>query len=230
MTDFRLVSHDDDEVARGLRSLYAAPSGDAYWNELESRIMARVADVELGWWTELDRWIRPAVAAAAVLLLAAGVAMFRARQIGGRHRGRQHVVVAIRTCIDGHPAGVGQRPRRADPLPLWLFFPGARMQRSKQTALMFLLGATLVGGALGFSADRYLSHEKVVSQFAPRPKFYDDLGLSQQQRATLDSLMFQQDCLMRAAMTPTRPKLDTDSHELPCAARAGPHERSIDDA
>jgi hypothetical protein len=81
MTDFRGLSHDDDEVVRGLRSLYAAPAGDAYWNELESRIMARVADVELGWWTELDRWIRPAVAAAAVLLLAAGVAMFRARQL-----------------------------------------------------------------------------------------------------------------------------------------------------
>jgi hypothetical protein len=80
MTDFRLFSHDDDEVVRGLRSLYAAPAGDAYWNELESRIMARVADVELGWWTELDRWVRPALVAAAALLLAAGVAMFRAHQ------------------------------------------------------------------------------------------------------------------------------------------------------
>ncbi|HEU4786105.1 MAG TPA: hypothetical protein VFS57_01805, partial [Gemmatimonadaceae bacterium] len=76
----RLFPNDDDEVVRGLRSLYAAPAGDTYWNELESRIMARVADVELDWWTELDRWIRPALAAAAVLLVAAGVAMFRARE------------------------------------------------------------------------------------------------------------------------------------------------------
>jgi hypothetical protein len=80
MSDIRLFSNDDDEMVGGLRSLYAAPSGDAYWNELESRIMGRVADVELGWWTELDRWVRPAMAAAAVLLLAAGAAMFRARQ------------------------------------------------------------------------------------------------------------------------------------------------------
>jgi hypothetical protein len=80
MTDFRFLKHDDDEVVRGLRSLYAAPAGDAYWNELESRIMARVADVELGWWTELDRWVRPALLAAAALLLAAGLAMFRAHQ------------------------------------------------------------------------------------------------------------------------------------------------------
>ena len=83
MTDIRLLPNDDDEVVGGLRSLYAAPAGDAYWNELESRIMARVADVELGWWTELDRWARPAIAAAAVLLLAAGAAMFRAHQAEG---------------------------------------------------------------------------------------------------------------------------------------------------
>jgi hypothetical protein len=83
MSDIRLFPNDDDEVVRGLRSLYAAPAGDSYWNELESRIMARVADVELGWWTELDRWARPAIAAAAVLLLAAGAAMFRAHQAEG---------------------------------------------------------------------------------------------------------------------------------------------------
>ena len=83
MSDIRLLPNDDDELARGLRSLYAAPAGDAYWNELESRIMARVADVELGWWTELDRWARPAIAAAAVLLFAAGAAMFRAHQAEG---------------------------------------------------------------------------------------------------------------------------------------------------
>jgi hypothetical protein len=45
--------------------------------------MARVADVELGWWTEIDRWARQAIAAAAVLLLAAGAAMFRAHQAEG---------------------------------------------------------------------------------------------------------------------------------------------------
>ena len=38
------------------------------------------------------------------------------------------------------------------------------MQRTKQQALMFLLGAVLVGGALGFSADRYIGHEKFAAQ------------------------------------------------------------------
>jgi hypothetical protein len=83
------------------------------------------------------------------------------------------------------------------------------MQRTKQQALMFLLGAALVGGALGFSADRYLSHEKVVSQFGPRAKFYDEMGLSQQQRATLDSLAFQQDCTIRTLLAPQKTALDS---------------------
>jgi Spy/CpxP family protein refolding chaperone len=76
------------------------------------------------------------------------------------------------------------------------------MQRSKQQALMFLLGALLVGGALGMSADRDLGHEKFAAQFGPRARFYDELGLSPQQRSTLDSLAFEQDCAMKAVLAP----------------------------
>jgi hypothetical protein len=79
MTDLDFPTGDDD-VTRGLRGLYAAPAGHAYWNELESRVMARVAEVELGWWTELDRWLKPALAAAAVLVITAGVAMYNAQR------------------------------------------------------------------------------------------------------------------------------------------------------
>ncbi len=79
MTDLNFPN-GDDELTGALRGLYAAPAGHAYWNELESRIMARVAEVELGWWTELDRWLKPALVAAAVLVVTAGVAMFRAQQ------------------------------------------------------------------------------------------------------------------------------------------------------
>lgn len=76
------------------------------------------------------------------------------------------------------------------------------MQRTKQQALMFLLGATLVGGALGFSADRYLVHEKVASQFGPRRRFYDDIGLSDRQQKALDSLAFARECETRAVLAP----------------------------
>jgi len=72
----------DDEVTRGLRKLYAAPEGDSYWRGLEARILARLTSApSIGWWDELDNWMRPALAAAAVVLLAAGVAMFRAYQV-----------------------------------------------------------------------------------------------------------------------------------------------------
>ena len=98
MSDSRLFPNDDDEVVRALRSLFAPPGGDAYWNELESRIMARVSDVELGWWTELDRWVRPALSAAAVLLLVAGAAMFRAH--------RTEAKIAADTMLSSSPVPV----------------------------------------------------------------------------------------------------------------------------
>lgn len=108
MSDIRLFSNDDDELVRGLRSLYAAPSGDAYWNELESRIMGRVADVELGWWTELDRWMRPAMVAAAVLLLAAGAAMFRA------HESENEIAVDSMLSAPAVPVSTAIRPGLQD--------------------------------------------------------------------------------------------------------------------
>jgi hypothetical protein len=80
----KLTMHNDagdEDVTRGLRALYAAPAGEPYWNELEARIMGRITEVDLGWWAELDRWARPALITAAVLMLAAGIAMFRARQV-----------------------------------------------------------------------------------------------------------------------------------------------------
>jgi len=77
------------------------------------------------------------------------------------------------------------------------------MQRTKQQALMFVLGAVLVGGVLGFSADRYIGHEKFASQYGPiRTRFYDDMGLSQQQRAKIESLAFQQDCAIKVVLAP----------------------------
>jgi hypothetical protein len=74
---------------------------------------------------------------------------------------------------------------------------------------MFLLGAVLVGGALGFSADRYLGHEKFAALYGPRARFYDAIGLSEKQRNTLDSLAFTEDCAIRAVLRPEKPQLDS---------------------
>ena len=121
MSDIQLFTYNDDEVARGLRSLYAAPAGDAYWNELESRIMARVADVELGWWTELDRWVRPAIAAAAVLPLAAGFAMFRAHQAEND--------IAVDSMLQGSPVPISTAIRPA-------------LQDDREARIRFLFGCS----------------------------------------------------------------------------------------
>jgi Spy/CpxP family protein refolding chaperone len=82
------------------------------------------------------------------------------------------------------------------------------MQRSKQQALMFLLGAVLVGGVLGFSADRLWDHEK-GRHWAGRTRMYDDLALTGQQRAQMDSLLDDRNCQINAVMTPVRPQLDS---------------------
>jgi Spy/CpxP family protein refolding chaperone len=83
------------------------------------------------------------------------------------------------------------------------------MQRTKQQALMFVLGAVLVGGVLGASADRYIVHDNFASSFGPRSKFYDAIGLTEKQRTAMDSLAFMQDCSIRSVLTPQKSSLDS---------------------
>lgn len=81
------------------------------------------------------------------------------------------------------------------------------MQRSKQQALMFLLGAVLVGGVLGFSADRVLAEKQ--KHWAPRMRMYKDLQLSEAQQSTMDSLLDARNCQMSAVMKPIQPQVDS---------------------
>lgn len=84
MTDHREMHDDNDVVTRTLRQMFAAPADDAYWRDLEARIMARTrtsAAPTIAWWDELHAWARPALVAAAVVLIAVGVAVVRGRQM-----------------------------------------------------------------------------------------------------------------------------------------------------
>lgn len=81
------------------------------------------------------------------------------------------------------------------------------MQRSKQQALMFLLGAVLVGGVLGFSADRVLGDNQ--KHWGPRMRMYRDLELSNAQQSTMDSLLDTRNCQISAVMKPVQPQLDS---------------------
>src|SRR5215208_515779 len=82
------------------------------------------------------------------------------------------------------------------------------MQRSKQQALMFLLGAVLVGGVLGFSADRVFARSD-SRHWAGRTRMYDDLALSEGQRSTMDSLLDERNCQIGAVMKPVKTQIDS---------------------
>ena len=80
MSDELRFHPEDESVTRALRELHAPPAGESYWSELEARILARIAHAEPAWWSELGRWARPALAAAAALVLAAGLLLLRSRE------------------------------------------------------------------------------------------------------------------------------------------------------
>ena len=70
----------DDAVVEALRAALTPPGGDGYWTELEGSIMARIETGDLGWWAEITSFTRPALVAAAALIIAAGAAMLRTEQ------------------------------------------------------------------------------------------------------------------------------------------------------
>jgi len=82
------------------------------------------------------------------------------------------------------------------------------MERPKQQALAFLLGALLVGGVVGFSAERMFSRDD-TSLTARRKAMYDDLGLQAAQRASLDSLLDARNCHYDAIFRPIQPAVDS---------------------
>ena len=86
------MTHDrwtsgDAELTNALRALYAAPAEDGYWDALEARILAHVAqgDEHVQWWGELVDMARPGLVAAAALILAATLAMARSQQLEARN-------------------------------------------------------------------------------------------------------------------------------------------------
>lgn len=87
------------------------------------------------------------------------------------------------------------------------------MQGSKNLAIMFLLGALLVGGALGFAADRYAVKDRLCApkrtEGELRQAFYNDLDLSVEQRTKWDALLDERHRAMSAARATIRPRQDS---------------------
>jgi hypothetical protein len=84
------------------------------------------------------------------------------------------------------------------------------MQNSKQLAVMFLLGAVLVGGALGFTADRvWLKDPGCNDPKCNRRLLYDRLELDQPQRAAWDSILDDRHRQFDSLFKPIRPQMDS---------------------
>jgi Spy/CpxP family protein refolding chaperone len=85
------------------------------------------------------------------------------------------------------------------------------MDRSKGYAVMFLVGAFIAGGALGFSADRALrgSHNRDRGPRAYRQRMADELKLTPKQQASMDSLIDLKHRQIVTLYKPLRPELDS---------------------
>ena len=84
------------------------------------------------------------------------------------------------------------------------------MQRSKNLALMFLLGAVLVGGALGFTADRvWMRDAACTDPRASRALLYDRLDLNTAQRAAWDSILDDRHRQFETLFKPLKPQMDS---------------------
>ena len=86
------------------------------------------------------------------------------------------------------------------------------MDRSKGYALMFLLGAFLTGGALGFTADRVIGaghNREMRGQRGSRQRMAKELDLTPAQQASVDSLIEQKHRQIVALYKPVRPQLDS---------------------
>ena len=84
-------------------------------------------------------------------------------------------------------------------------------QRPKQLAAMFLVGALLVGGALGFTADRVWMRDAAYTSDprASRALLYDRLELNAMQRAAWDSILDDRHRQFDSLFKPIKPQMDS---------------------
>lgn len=87
------------------------------------------------------------------------------------------------------------------------------MRRTNGLALAFFIALFAAGAAVGVVADRYFQRERSLRQWgdqrAMRARLADDLGMSADQRAAMDSLLDDRNRQYEALMAPVRPTLDS---------------------
>jgi hypothetical protein len=81
------------------------------------------------------------------------------------------------------------------------------MQGSKNLAVMFLFGAVLVGGALGFTADRVLIRDQICPTGSG--SLGERLALSPEQKVKVDTILDERFRQQDILLAPIRPTLDS---------------------
>jgi len=100
MTDERWSQRETD-LTDALRAHYAAPADEHYWDALEARILAHVArGGSERWWSALAEMARPALAAAAILVLVAGAAVVHTRQLEARNAYASVISAAVPPSVE----------------------------------------------------------------------------------------------------------------------------------
>jgi hypothetical protein len=97
---------------------------------------------------------------------------------------------------------------------------------------MFLLGAFLVGGSLGFTVDRMVSYRGDPRGSSVIDAFAEELSLTPAQRAAVDSILTERNRVMDSILAPVRPQLHAvrDSARREIAARLTESQRRRFDA
>jgi Spy/CpxP family protein refolding chaperone len=87
------------------------------------------------------------------------------------------------------------------------------MRRTNGLALAFFIAVFAAGAAAGVVADRYVQRERLQRQWgnqrAMRNRLADDLGMTDAQRASMDSLLDDRNRQYESLMAPMRPTLDS---------------------
>ena len=85
------------------------------------------------------------------------------------------------------------------------------MSRSRQTAAVFLLGALLAGGVIGFTADRTMNgtNRRPTDLRAMRAYVAKRLDLTPAQRTVVDSILDDRNRQMMELSRPLRPQMDS---------------------
>jgi len=72
----------DDELTRALRESLAPAGGEAFWDGLERRILARITSSEEDiWWRQFARWRRGLALAGAAAVVVAAFAAHHSNQV-----------------------------------------------------------------------------------------------------------------------------------------------------